>query len=513
MRAFFVVVCFVAFYALAIGAIVAASYVGVMVFGWMVHVHGKGLIALGLLGGMCFVAAGVIAWSILPRVDRFTPPGPELKESEHPRLFAMIREVALAAGQPMPRHVYAVLDANAFVAERGGVMGIGSTRVMGIGMALLHAFSIDEIRAVIAHEFGHFYGGDTKLGPWIYKTRAAMGRTITNLYKSASKLSEVGYMVYVLIAIAAPFRWLGIGYVRLSQSISRRQEYSADALAARIVGAEHLISGFRKLAGVSEATDVYLRAELTGLLDQRVAPPFFAGLSHFLAEHKTTIAEVDADHLKTGEIDPYDSHPPISKRIEALERFAATRGATAASDPAPEAPRAESLLERPELVAHQILEHLVGHPLERVEWEATGEYLKAQLRTSLQSFATALAPKPLRELCWDDAVIAELLRSDPELASVYDQLPDEILVAIARRVFVQAFQLALCEAGYELVNRPGKPLMSVSGDRTIDVASVVDRHLAGELQHAELVQLWVDAGVADQPWRVLSSPVPERRAG
>ena len=29
---------------------------------------------------------------------------------------------------------------------------------------------------MLAHEFGHFYGGDTKLGPWIYKTRAAIGQ-------------------------------------------------------------------------------------------------------------------------------------------------------------------------------------------------------------------------------------------------------------------------------------------------------------------------------------------------
>ena len=63
------------------------------------------------------------------------------------------------------------------VAERGGVMGAGSRRVMGVGLPLLDLLTVPQFRAVLAHEFGHFVGGDTRLGPWIYKTRAAIGRT------------------------------------------------------------------------------------------------------------------------------------------------------------------------------------------------------------------------------------------------------------------------------------------------------------------------------------------------
>jgi len=69
----------------------------------------------------------------------------------------------------MPAEVYLIAEANAWVIDRGGIMGCGSRRVMGLGLPLLQVLSVYQLRAVLAHEFGHFHGGDTKLGPWVYK--------------------------------------------------------------------------------------------------------------------------------------------------------------------------------------------------------------------------------------------------------------------------------------------------------------------------------------------------------
>lgn len=94
----------------------------------------------------------------------------------------------------MPGEVYLVGDMNAWVAERGGLMGFGGRRVMGIGLPLLQLLSVSQFAGVLAHEFGHYYGGDTKLGPWIYKTRAAIGRTLAGLGDS-------------MLAVAFPLVW------------------------------------------------------------------------------------------------------------------------------------------------------------------------------------------------------------------------------------------------------------------------------------------------------------------
>ena len=90
----------------------------------------------------CVIGVLMILSSILPRRDRFQPPGPSLSTSGQRRLFGLIGEVAIATGQPMPQEVYLVPDVNAWVAARGGVMGFGSRPVMGLGLPLLQTLAV-----------------------------------------------------------------------------------------------------------------------------------------------------------------------------------------------------------------------------------------------------------------------------------------------------------------------------------------------------------------------------------
>src|SRR5262245_15126879 len=110
----------------------------------------------GKLGAVSVFSALLILWSILPRIDRFPDPGPRITKKDHPRLFAVLEQTAADTGQSMPREVFLVGDMNAFVTQRGGIMGIGSRRVMGLGVPLMQTLTVDEFRAVVAHEFGHF---------------------------------------------------------------------------------------------------------------------------------------------------------------------------------------------------------------------------------------------------------------------------------------------------------------------------------------------------------------------
>lgn len=505
MRAVFAVICFVLFYVVAIAAVAGLAAAGL----WLLfHMLGGGRISfgVGLAAAGAVTAAGIIAWSVLPRPDQFTPPGPELIEADQPRLFAEIRRVADATGQAMPAHVYAVLDANAFVTQRGGMMGVGSRRVMGIGLALLSRFSVDQLRAVIAHEFGHFDGGDTKLGPWIYKTRAAMGRTVTNLYATARSVGEVSdLMAAVLAAVAAPFKWMALGYVRLAQSVSRRQEYSADALAARTVGAAHLIGGFAQLAGISAAAGAYIEGEVLPMARQRVAPPFFAGLQQFAAAHQAKLAEIDREHVQTGEADPYDSHPPISQRIEALRRLpAATPRLAPYGDEAP----ASALLTHPEALARRVLEFMTDGKLAPIEWEATGELVIKNQREALRPYAAWLRTRGVADLSWHAEARRELLRCNLEIAPVVDQLPDELIERLCAAVHVQALNVALVDAGFSIDTGPGQPLWLVRAGRHVDVSEPVNARAAGKLDAAGWAAFWTELELPERPWQALD----ERRA-
>lgn len=153
------------------------------------------------------IGAGTIFWAVLPRRDKFSPPGIRLHRNQQPELFAEIEEIAKLCEQEMPAELYLVPDVNAFVTQRDSLMGIGGKRVMGLGLPLLRIMSRSQFRGVIAHEFGHFHGGDTKLGPWIYKTHEALGRTITRLEKADGLLDK-------------PFRLYGKLFLRITKGQS-----------------------------------------------------------------------------------------------------------------------------------------------------------------------------------------------------------------------------------------------------------------------------------------------------
>ena len=101
----------------------------------------------------------------------------------HPLLFAELDDIAGSLNEPLPREVYLIGQVNAFVADRGGILGFGSRRIMAVGLPLLPVLKISEFRGVVAHEFGHYYSG------WRY-TRTEEGRAPTSQKKKAVEMEK-----------------------------------------------------------------------------------------------------------------------------------------------------------------------------------------------------------------------------------------------------------------------------------------------------------------------------------
>ena len=68
------------------------------------------------------VIAATMVWSLIPR-DKFTALQARLARAAHPKLFAELEGIAAALGERIPGEVYLIGEPNAFVADRGGVMG------------------------------------------------------------------------------------------------------------------------------------------------------------------------------------------------------------------------------------------------------------------------------------------------------------------------------------------------------------------------------------------------------
>jgi heat shock protein HtpX len=273
------------------------------------HLTGHLYIKLGIA---CLATGGAILIAILPHKDEFVPPGPLLEPDEHPRLFEILKSVAQRAEQTIPRFVYLLPDFNAWVAERGGIGRYGRCRIMGIGLPLLCVMNISQFRAIIAHEFGHYHHGDTKLGARIYKTRQAMARTIKELQNRNSKLKK-------------PFLWYGLKYLAITQSISRNQELNADRLAAEIAGKTAMTSALKEMTGKAVAYDLYLKEEFWPLISHDRLPPFMEGFNLFLKSKRVQniMSNYITNKLRGGVADQYDTHPALRERIAFIDKLSA----------------------------------------------------------------------------------------------------------------------------------------------------------------------------------------------
>ena len=109
-----------------------------------------------------------------------------LAQYRAPALHRMVGGVAESAEQEPPARIYLAPDVNAAVFQQGGLLGFGGKRVLLVGLPLIDTLTVRQLRAVIAHEFGHFYGGDTRLGPWFYRTYDALERTVIALHEAES---------------------------------------------------------------------------------------------------------------------------------------------------------------------------------------------------------------------------------------------------------------------------------------------------------------------------------------
>src|SRR5262249_44767281 len=143
----------------------------------------------------------------------------------------------------------------------------GSRRVMGLGLPLMQVLTVGEFKSVLAHEFGHYHAGDVALAPWIYKTRAAIGRTIERLSNN------------ILQAIFVAYSNL---FLRITHGVSRRQEFIADQVAARAIGGASTASGLRKVHGAAIAHGSYWATDVAPLLNSGYVASISEGFDRYM---------------------------------------------------------------------------------------------------------------------------------------------------------------------------------------------------------------------------------------
>jgi Zn-dependent protease with chaperone function len=403
---------------------------------------------------------------VLPRPDRFTPPGPEIDPAAQPRLFREIEAIAGEFREPMPKSVYLMMDANAWVAQRGGMLGFGSRRVMALGFPLLSVLTVSEFRAVIAHEFAHYYGGDTGFGPWTNKAREAIVYSLQRLSSdsgflhSLSRWAYIGLLRLIVVGTLALYWKL---FLRLTLMVSRQWEYRADELASAVAGAKPLLEGLRKLAQAGFAWQPFWALEAAPSLESGFLPPLADGFTRFLAAPgiQRQLQPLVAKELEQETPPTFATHPTFRQRSA---RALSHNYPAVAADDAP----ALSLFDDLPSVELAALRAAFPDPrtekLQPVTWDQVGPTVYVpSWRESVGQYRDLLVPhraSELPEMLANLPSIASRLRDPKGMLLTREQRADR-----AAALLWMAFALALLDAGWELHAQPGDFYLSQGGNK------------------------------------------------
>lgn len=291
----------------------------------------------GLLGGA--VAVSRALWV------RITPPeGCVVTRREAPALHGLLDELRGKLHAGRFHRVVVTGVANAAVSEvpRLGVLG-WPRHWLQLGLPLLESLSAAELRAVVAHEFAHLSGRHGRFGTWIYRLRRSWDQVFARLHEP-----RVEGAISLRPLLLKFIDWFWPRFNAHAFVLSRANEFDADAVAARLAGAENIATALLqlelrgRLLGDKFWPDLWLDANRSAepprdvflrLRDTLRAPP--------PAEARTWLEQA---FRWTTSID--DTHPCLSERLRAVGQLPAgvERGDWPPWPAAPIPNAAESLL-------------------------------------------------------------------------------------------------------------------------------------------------------------------------
>ena len=264
-----------------------------LAIGYMLGGEGGMLIALAIAGAMNVFAY----WNSDKMVLRMYGARPA-DERTHPKLYAIVRQLAARADLPMPK-VY-VMDnpqPNAFATGRNP-----ENAAVAATSGLLVRLTDQEIAGVMAHELAHVRSRDTL----IMTVTATIAGAISMLANFAfffgghSRNNPLGIVGTILIMILAP-----LAAMLVQMAISRAREYAADAGGAEICGNPlWLASALQKLELAASGVDNVAAEENPATAHLFIVNPLHA--------HRV-------DSL-------FASHPKTADRVQRLREMAGVAG-------------------------------------------------------------------------------------------------------------------------------------------------------------------------------------------
>jgi Zn-dependent protease with chaperone function len=263
----------------------------------------------GLLVGLMLLA--LVAWFIRPdphdhRNDVQIEPASGLHQAVH----------LLSSNLDAPPIQGIVLndDLNASAYASQGFLSLyGVRRKLTVGIPLLRLLNADELKAVIAHELGHFSRQHDRLGQWIYQVQYKWGT-----YLLIRRTENDGFLESAQKLVAhrlIPY------FLRESSAWSHQCEYEADAQAHNLGLSKHLIAALTKMEVHGYLWQNQLRQEIVQWQLQSETPPHDAlqKISRMVQQRACDSLEPALAYARQHPRRLYDTHPRLHERARAMQ--------------------------------------------------------------------------------------------------------------------------------------------------------------------------------------------------
>jgi Zn-dependent protease with chaperone function len=269
--------------------------------------------------GVVAIISGILRSIWRPAVNK---PALRLNPEQEPQLFALIKAVFEQLECPAPEHIVLMADSSFFVTENrlNIINGKINGRVLALSYPMLRYLTINELRAVVAHEAAHFTGWDVEYTRRVYPVYVGVLTFLS--YSNGGLLrtnSDYGPMMVIpslipTLALKLYLKW----FDSFNKGISRMREHRADLVASDYCGSERFSSALKKLVSIGAVFDqvshYHLRGEYRngkGLIDYYSV--FFDEFEQLQGQVKQEL-EFALNQVST----PNDTHPTLSERLAFL---------------------------------------------------------------------------------------------------------------------------------------------------------------------------------------------------
>ena len=271
----------------------------------------------------------------------------EINESHQPELFRTIHDIVLKVDTSFPNRVYlsAEVNASVFYDSSFWSMFLPVKKNLVIGLGLVNTVTKEELKAILAHEFGHFSQKTMKVGSYVYNVNQVI---FNMLYENESyedliqRWANVSGYFSIFVAIAVKInegiQWIlrklyevvNKGYMGLS----REMEFHADEIAASVTGYEPLKKSLLRMAladiSYNNVISFYNNKIIKNIKSKNIYSDQFS-VVHFLSQvnkltHTNNLPDISLeeqskyDKSKLIIKDQWASHPSIKDRINRLEK-------------------------------------------------------------------------------------------------------------------------------------------------------------------------------------------------